>query len=113
MAVTSTPSPAELRRIACDAAATCAPELAGAFRSTPAELQVATKRNTHDLVTLHDRATEDALVAFLEQAVPGSRFTGEEGGSRKLQAHDRLLSEKDRRPCGVIGNAEPEASVSR
>ena len=82
MAVTSTPSPAELRRIACDAAATCAPELAGAFRSTPAELQVATKRNAHDLVTLHDRATEDALVAFLEQAVPGSRFTGEEGGSR-------------------------------
>ncbi len=76
------PSPAELRRIACAAAAACAPALERAFRSTPEDLQVQTKRNAHDLVTLHDRATEDALVEHLARAVPGSRFTGEEGGSR-------------------------------
>nr|WDS96247.1 3'(2'),5'-bisphosphate nucleotidase [Micrococcus sp.] len=108
MAVTSTPSPAELRRIACDAAATCAPELARAFRSTPAELQVATKRNTHDLVTLHDRATEDALVAFLEQAVPGSRFTGEEGGSRGGHGlpDDGPVTEATGSPAAVGGQVE-------
>ena len=45
------PSPAELRRIACAAAAACAPALERAFRSTPEDLQVQTKRNAHDLVT--------------------------------------------------------------
>lgn len=108
MTVTPTPSPAELRRIACDAAASCAPELARAFRSTPAELQVATKRNAHDLVTLHDRATEDALVALLEQAVPGSRFTGEEGGSRGGHGlpDDGPVTEAPGSPAAVAGQVE-------
>lgn len=80
---------AELREIACAAAATCAPALVRAFRSTPEDLQLATKRNTHDLVTVHDRTTEDALVAYLAEAVPGSRFTGEEGGARADAEHHR------------------------
>lgn len=75
-------SPVALRRIAAEAAAACAPRLTRAFRSTPAALDLSTKRNTHDLVTVHDRATEDELVRLLGQAVPGSRFVGEEGGSR-------------------------------
>ncbi|MDI3331343.1 MAG: inositol monophosphatase family protein [Micrococcus sp.] len=79
---TSVPAPRELRRIAVEAAAACAPRLARAFRSTPAALDLATKRNSHDLVTVHDGATEDELVRLLGAAVPGSRFVGEEGGSR-------------------------------
>ncbi|HEY4614445.1 MAG TPA: inositol monophosphatase family protein, partial [Citricoccus sp.] len=75
-------SPAALRRTAAEAAAACAPRLAHAFRSTPAALDLSTKRNTHDLVTVHDRATEDELVRLLGEAVPGSRFVGEEGGAR-------------------------------
>ncbi|QCU78750.1 inositol monophosphatase [Citricoccus sp. SGAir0253] len=80
------PSPAELRRVAVEAATACAPRLVRAFRSTPAEIDLGTKRNTHDLVTVHDRATEDELVRLLGRAVPGSRFTGEEGGARGADA---------------------------
>jgi myo-inositol-1(or 4)-monophosphatase len=76
------PAPAELRRLAADAAAACAPSLVQAFRAVPADLALTTKRNTHDLVTVHDRATEDELVRILGAAVPGSRFVGEEGGPR-------------------------------
>lgn len=78
------PAPCELRRIAITAAAACAPRLVRAFRSTPADLNLATKRSSHDLVTVHDRATEDELVRLLGEAVPGSRFIGEEGGVRGL-----------------------------
>ncbi|WP_313821016.1 inositol monophosphatase family protein [Citricoccus sp.] len=76
------PAPSELRRIALTAAAACAPRLVRAFRSLPADLNLATKRSSHDLVTVHDRATEDELVRLLGEAVPGSRFIGEEGGAR-------------------------------
>lgn len=79
---TSVPAPRELRRIAVEAASACAPRLVQAFRSTPADLDLATKRNTHDLVTVHDGATENELVRLLSAAVPGSRFVGEEGGAR-------------------------------
>ncbi|WP_413542936.1 inositol monophosphatase family protein [Citricoccus nitrophenolicus] len=78
----SLPSPGELRRMAIQAATACAPRLAEAFRAAPDGLQLSTKRNTHDLVTVHDRATEDELVRLLGEAVPGSRFVGEEGGVR-------------------------------
>ncbi|MEW1981007.1 inositol monophosphatase [Citricoccus sp. NPDC079358] len=76
------PAPGELRRIALTAAAACAPRLVRAFRSLPADLHLSTKRSSHDLVTVHDRATEDELVRLLGDAVPGSRFIGEEGGAR-------------------------------
>lgn len=78
----SLPSPGELRRLVCSAATACAPRLVEAFRAAPDGLQLSTKRNTHDLVTVHDRATEDELVRLLGAAVPGSRFVGEEGGAR-------------------------------
>ncbi|MGM7669552.1 inositol monophosphatase family protein [Microbacterium sp. A93] len=78
----SLPSPGELRRLAQSAATACAPRLVEAFRAEPDGLQLSTKRNTHDLVTVHDRATEDELVRLLGAAVPGSRFVGEEGGAR-------------------------------
>ncbi|GAA1116144.1 inositol monophosphatase [Citricoccus alkalitolerans] len=76
------PAPSDLRRIAVTAAAACAPRLIRAFRSSPGDLYLTTKRSTHDLVTVHDRATEDELVRLLGDAVPGSRFIGEEGGAR-------------------------------
>ncbi|MDY6055749.1 inositol monophosphatase [Micrococcus sp.] len=74
----STPCPAALRGIALEAARGVAPALAAAFRTpgTAAE----TKTNHHDLVTVHDRATEEALVAALTTAVPGSTVLGEETG---------------------------------
>lgn len=75
----SLPSPGGLRRLAVSAATACAPRLVEAFRAAP---EISTKRNTHDLVTVHDRATEDELVRLLGEAVPGSRFVGEEGGAR-------------------------------
>lgn len=81
-ATSASPPPAELRRIACRAAAERAPALLEAFRAGPDELRVRTKRNVHDLVTVHDRATEDELMRLLGEAVPGSRFVGEEGGAR-------------------------------
>jgi myo-inositol-1(or 4)-monophosphatase len=85
---TSLPATRELRRIAVEAAAACAPRLVQAFRSTPADLDVSTKRNPHDLVTVHDGATEDELVRLLSAAVPGSRFVGEEGGTRGPDGRD-------------------------
>ncbi len=81
----STPSPGELRRMALSAAEACAPRLVDAFRAAP---EISTKSNSHDLVTVHDRATEDELVRLLGAAVPGSRFLGEEGGSRVPDAGD-------------------------
>lgn len=72
------PSPARLRAIGLEAARAVAPALAAAFRTPDAA--AATKRNHHDLVTPHDRATEEALVATLTAAVPGSAVLGEETG---------------------------------
>ncbi len=79
---TTLPVPRELRRIAVEAATACAPRLVRAFRASPADLDLTTKRNPHDLVTVHDGATEEELVRLLSAAVPGSRFVGEEGGTR-------------------------------
>ncbi len=39
------------------------------------------KTSNSDLVTIHDQQTEEALIRLLSEAVPDSRFTGEEGGS--------------------------------
>jgi myo-inositol-1(or 4)-monophosphatase len=99
------PTPAELRRLAVEAATACAPRLVRAFRAAPADLALATKRNTHDLVTVHDRATEDELVRILGEAVPGSRFVGEEGGSRDVY----LLEDPD----GTTPEADPDAEAGR
>lgn len=111
---TTVPASRELRRIAVEAATACAPRLVQAFRSIPAELNLSTKRNSHDLVTVHDRDTEDHLVRLLGAAVPGSRFVGEEGGARSPDdaASDELgvVREVDEHALTAI---EAEAAAER
>lgn len=80
------PSPAALRAIALTAARAAAPALAAAFRTPDAA--ATTKRNHHDLVTAHDRATEEALIAALTAAVPGSAVLGEETGATAASPSD-------------------------
>lgn len=80
----SRPDPRQLRRIALQAAQTAGAPLVQAFRADPRQpgLAVTTKTSTHDLVTVHDGATEDALASALTAAVPDSWITGEESGAR-------------------------------
>lgn len=40
------------------------------------------KTSSHDIVTVHDRACEEIIVASLRRDVPGCRIIGEEGGER-------------------------------
>lgn len=80
------PSPAALRAIALEAARAVAPALAAAFRTPDAS--ATTKRSHHDLVTQHDRATEEALIAALTAAVPGSAVLGEETGTTAASPTD-------------------------
>lgn len=70
---------ANLRRIAEDAATGVGPMLRAAFRS---DFRIDEKKNHHDLVTEHDRASEEAIAAHLFAAEPDSRILGEEGGHR-------------------------------
>ncbi|WP_412873014.1 inositol monophosphatase family protein [Curtobacterium flaccumfaciens] len=72
------PAPQTLRAIAEDAARAVAPDLLAVFR---APMTISTKRDAHDVVTLHDRAAEEAITAVLTAAVPGSVVLGEEGGT--------------------------------
>ena len=66
-----------LRAVAEDAARGVSPMLLSAFRTAMA---VTTKRDAHDIVTAHDKASEVALAAAIRAAVPGSAILGEEGG---------------------------------
>lgn len=72
------PAPQTLRAIAEEAARTVAPDLLAVFR---APMTISTKRDAHDVVTLHDRAAEEVITAVLTAAVPGSVVLGEEGGT--------------------------------
>lgn len=72
------PAPQTLRAIAEEAARTVAPDLLAVFR---APMTISTKRDAHDVVTLHDRAAEEAIAAVLTAAVPGSVVLGEETGT--------------------------------
>ncbi|OII23536.1 inositol monophosphatase [Frigoribacterium sp. MCBA15_019] len=75
----STPPPSPgLREVAEAAARDVTPALLVAFRS---DMSVATKRDAHDVVTLHDGRAERAITRWLTSAVPGSVVLGEEGGS--------------------------------
>ncbi|MCH8560650.1 MULTISPECIES: inositol monophosphatase family protein [unclassified Nesterenkonia] len=98
------PDPRQLRTIALEAAEAAGAPLVQAFRAVPDDpepgtagpgsagsggagsgsvaMGVSTKTSTHDLVTIHDTATEDALAAALTAAVPDSWITGEESGAR-------------------------------
>jgi myo-inositol-1(or 4)-monophosphatase len=66
-----------LRAVAEDAARAVTPMLLDAFRTA---MSVTTKRDAHDIVTIHDRASEQALAAAIRAAVPDSAIVGEEGG---------------------------------
>jgi myo-inositol-1(or 4)-monophosphatase len=70
---------AELRDIAENAARTAGAYLRGVFRG---DMTVDHKRDRHDLVTEHDRASEEIIVPLLLEGAPGSRIVGEEGGVR-------------------------------
>ncbi|MGU3411197.1 inositol monophosphatase family protein [Microbacterium sp. M1A1_1b] len=72
------PAPAALRAAAETACRQVAPQLLAAFR---ADMTVATKRDAHDVVTVHDRAAEETITRSLTSAFPGSVVLGEEGGS--------------------------------
>lgn len=90
-AADAVPSPAVLRRVAVQAAAARVPALRAAFRPGPSgttpDASPALKTTHHDLVTVHDRSTESALVAALTAAVPGSRVLGEETGVHGQHGH--------------------------
>ena len=73
-----------LREIAADAATAVGPGLRAAFRSG---ISAGHKTNAHDLVTEHDRASEEAIVRHLLACEPDSRVLGEEGGHR---GHGRI-----------------------
>lgn len=74
------PSPAELLAAARAAAALAADHLRGLDRT---RLPREEKTSAHDLVTEHDRACEEIIVAALRRRVPGCRIVGEEGGLRE------------------------------
>ncbi|MCK6211794.1 inositol monophosphatase [Georgenia sp. EYE_87] len=67
-----------LREVAAEAATAVGPMLREAFR---AQVEVAFKRDHHDLVTRYDTASEEILRAAILRLHPDSRILGEEGGS--------------------------------
>lgn len=81
-AVTSSPEPSDLRRLAEDLAR-AAGDLAaeGRRRSGAGKLAHETKSTHTDPVTVHDRAAEDLLVAQLRSRRPADGIVGEEGAS--------------------------------
>ncbi|TDB90505.1 inositol monophosphatase [Actinomadura sp. KC216] len=73
------PASRELAAIAELAARTAGGPLRAAFRSRP---EVDVKRDFHDPVTEHDRASEETIREVLAEHTPGSVVVGEEGGAR-------------------------------
>ena len=72
------PTPAALRAAAEAACRTVAPQLLQAFRS---DMAITTKRDAHDVVTVHDRAAEETITTALTRAFPG--LGGARGGGRQ------------------------------
>lgn len=68
-----------LRMVAEDAALGVDSALRTAFRSP---ISVSFKRDRHDVVTEHDRASEAAIRAVITARVPDSTIIGEEGGTQ-------------------------------
>lgn len=75
--VSELPLDAQLLQVAHEAALAVVPYLRRVARSSP---KIDTKVDIHDPVTVHDKAAEVTLTQFLSNAVPGSRFLGEEMG---------------------------------
>lgn len=66
-----------------DVAATAALDVGDALRAAFALAgPVETKRDLHDLVTAHDRSTEERIAALILDRSPDSTVWGEEGGRR-------------------------------
>jgi myo-inositol-1(or 4)-monophosphatase len=66
-----------LRSTATAAALSVRDQLIAAFRTT---MQLDFKRDVHDIVTVHDKASERQIVSMILDAVPDSTIIGEEGG---------------------------------
>lgn len=68
-----------LHGVAVVAARGVADQLRRAFRT---DMRLDFKRDMHDIVTVHDKAAEKAIVARILDEVPDSVIIGEEGGTR-------------------------------
>lgn len=66
-----------LMEVAAAAARNAGEPLLAVFRS---DVEYDYKRDRHDIVTEHDKASERRIVAEISTAVPDSAFVGEEGG---------------------------------
>ena len=66
------------RAVAMAAARAVQGPLIEAFRS---QMDIDTKVDFHDIVTIHDKATEERLIAFILREMPDSAILGEEGGA--------------------------------
>lgn len=71
------PSSTSLMQIAMETARAAAPVALEGFRKP---IEIDTKRDFHDMVTIYDRATEERIRERLLAAVPASCIVGEEGG---------------------------------
>lgn len=81
-APSSVPSPDHL----LDIATTAARAAADYIRSLDREhLAREYKTSSHDIVTEHDKASEDIIVAELRRLLPTCRIVGEEGGERPAE----------------------------
>src|SRR5699024_2281795 len=77
------PSPTHLLEIALTAAHAAAEYLRGLDRDGLAREY---KTSSHDIVTEHDRASEDIIVGELRRLLPTARIVGEEGGERPAES---------------------------
>lgn len=66
------------REVAMAAACAVQGPLIDVFRS---RMEVDTKVDFHDIVTIHDKATEERLTKFILRELPDSAILGEEGGA--------------------------------
>ncbi|MGO1199687.1 MAG: inositol monophosphatase family protein [Dermabacteraceae bacterium] len=76
------PSPSHLLDIALAAAHAAAEYLRGLDRDGLAREY---KTSSHDIVTEHDRASEEIIVSELRRLLPTARIVGEEGGERPAE----------------------------
>lgn len=77
--VPAVPAPQELLAIAVAAAHEAAEYIRSLDRD---HLAREYKTSSHDIVTEHDKRSEEIIVASLRTALPGCRIVGEEGGER-------------------------------
>ena len=80
-----TPSPSRLLEHATTAAHAAAEYLRSLDREG---LSREYKASNHDIVTEHDRRSEEIIVSEMRRLVPGARIVGEEGGERPAEQPD-------------------------